>query len=94
VEDGGHYAANAVFRRRRVCRSRALRAMLHCEQAVGRESCGRTVTRDDYATGLIDFVEHNIAVRSAVLNLIAQGRVLPAAELRDQFCLIIGCRFA
>jgi hypothetical protein len=51
--------------------------------------CGRTVTRVDYATVLLDLVEHNVPVRSAVHNLLAQGRVLPAAELQDQFCLII-----
>jgi hypothetical protein len=56
--------------------------------------CGRKVTRVDYPTVLLDLFEHNVPVRWAVQNLLAQGRVLPAAELRDQFCLIIGCRFA
>jgi hypothetical protein len=56
--------------------------------------CGRTVTRVDYPTVLLDLVEHNVPVRSAVQNSLAQGRVLPVTELRDQFCIIIGCRFA
>jgi hypothetical protein len=51
--------------------------------------CGRTVTRVNYATVLLDLVEQKVPVRSAVQNLLAQGRVLSVAELRDQFCLII-----